>query len=697
MIVLKKLVAIGLTSAALVTLTSCNDSAQKIQDKIHGHDRDAKRGPGTSTDPNPTPDRPEIIENQQLSLQTFDSCQAVATMRGEFLAAQREYLDKLKSGSDPRFARGDMVSVATDDGAPQAAAESMGAEDSATNEVLTNIQEKGVDEGDFVKIGKDHIFVATGNGTIKVLDRETFAIIGSITSEPPQYASFNDLYTTDDQLIVVSTKYEQTDSPQPMPEPMPEPMALTDAYYPYPYPTTKISTLVSIYKLTKGALPELENTHTADGSVIDSRRKAKHFVLVTSTNDSVILEASKDETRCKNLYHPPLVDTDFRITNVFTFDLTAPKANPKLTGFLGTGDRVYMSQNNLYITKEYARFSYAYENDRNVFFTKLKFNDDTGAFLPVGIGKVKGYVKDVWAYKELAGGELAVATTTGHLWAQSEDQMAKNHLWVLGDSETSVKMKLLGSVNNFGPNEDIRSVRYVDQIAYVVTFKKTDPLFAIDLSNPSSPTILGELKIPGFSLYMHPAGPGRMLGVGQDTIDAGDFAWYQGILINLFDTSDPTQLKRLDYKVVGDRGSYSEAFYDHHAFFYDEAEKLMAIPVTEYKIVDNDGRDEPVSNESVRRSRPDWQHATNLTFHGVVFFKVHQDSLEEVGRVSHGTETITCNYDRNSIRRIFKFDSNYVTVSDFSISRFADPLAPVLETSYFDSHKCYDPDLIPAL
>jgi hypothetical protein len=206
----------------------------------------------------------------------------------------------------------------------------------------------------------------------------------------------------------------------------------------------------------------------------------------------------------------------------------------------------------------------------------------------------------------------------------------------------------------------------------VVTFKKTDPLFAIDLSDPRNPRVRGELKIPGFSTYLHPVGEGRLVGLGFDTAERGDFALYQGVQFSLFDVSDMANPRRLDVKVHGQRGSSSEATFDHHAFFHDTEAGLVGFPIVEL-----DDRNQLRTASGVPNSPP--------LFSGAVFYDITGDSLREVGRVSHA-EWIPapCRNAMSAgswwenpakaidVARIFRVDGNLLTVSPYGVKAWAD-------------------------
>jgi uncharacterized secreted protein with C-terminal beta-propeller domain len=147
-------------------------------------------------------------------------------------------------------------------------------------------------------------------------------------------------------------------------------------------------------------------------------------------------------------------------------------------------------------------------------------------------------------------------------------------------SEHASRLVELGRLDNLAPSEDIRSVRFRGDIGFVVTFKKTDPLFVLDLADPGAPSIKGELKIPGYSTYMHLMDDDHLLTMGYDADDQGEFAWFQGLQLQVIDVADLAHPKVLDKEVIGTRGSTSDAATDHLAFTYFKARDLLAVPMT---------------------------------------------------------------------------------------------------------------------
>lgn len=247
----------------------------------------------------------------------------------------------------------------------------------------------------------------------------------------------------------------------------------------------------------------------------------------------------------------------------------------KTKAVLGAGENVYCTTETLYATStEYDNGDYATEifgssSDEKTQIYKFDIRNYEIKYL--GNGCVKGHALNQFSIDEY-NGNLRIATTSGN-WGDS----LINQLYVLGDD-----LKIIGSVENIAKGETIKSVRFTGDTAYVVTFEQTDPLFVIDLSDPAAPVIKGELKIPGYSAYLHPVGENLVLGVGVDGDENGA---NNGLKVSLFDVSDPQNPKECDKFTIAsvetdNRSSfvYSDAYYDHKALCRDSENNIMYIP-----------------------------------------------------------------------------------------------------------------------
>jgi Beta propeller domain len=186
---------------------------------------------------------------------------------------------------------------------------------------------------------------------------------------------------------------------------------------------------------------------------------------------------------------------------------------------------------------------------------------------------IPGHVLNQFSMDEQAS-VLRVATSSG--WVPAPDVSSN----IVTLTEQAGQLQIVGQLNGLAPNEDIRSVRFDGERGFVVTFKKTDPLFVIDLLDPAKPSVLGELKIPGFSTYMQPMDKDHVLAIGLDADDQGSFAFFNGIQLQIFDVSDLSNPKLQHKTVIGTRGSASDALTNHLAFNYFAPKGLLALPMT---------------------------------------------------------------------------------------------------------------------
>lgn len=204
-----------------------------------------------------------------------------------------------------------------------------------------------------------------------------------------------------------------------------------------------------------------------------------------------------------------------------------------------------------------------------------KIRIDGGNIEYEGRGEVEGYPLNQFSMDEYQG-YFRIATTTS-FWNRDRGYVEYNNLYVLDE-----KMEVVGELKRIAENERIYSTRFMGDRLYMVTFKRTDPLFVIDLSDPENPVVLGKLKIPGFSDYLHPYDERHIIGIGKETEES---SWggvsIDGLKLALFDVSDPEHPKEVDKVVIGERGTDSEALVDHKAFLFDRKRNLLVIPVRE--------------------------------------------------------------------------------------------------------------------
>ncbi|MCX6770381.1 MAG: beta-propeller domain-containing protein, partial [Candidatus Micrarchaeota archaeon] len=219
------------------------------------------------------------------------------------------------------------------------------------------------------------------------------------------------------------------------------------------------------------------------------------------------------------------------------------------------------------------------EQPRNSENTAIhKFALDS-AFTYGGQAEVPGHALNQFSMDEY-NGTFRIATTVGQSW--NANPPSSNGIYVFDSS-----LKQIGKLEGLAKGESIYSARFMGARAYLVTFKKTDPLFVIGLSDPTNPEVLGKLKIPGYSDYLHPYDETHLIGLGKGAVadeNGGNFAWYQGVKLSLFDVSDVEHPKEVAYYEIGDRGTDSYALSEHKAFLFSKEKNLLVIPITLAKI-----------------------------------------------------------------------------------------------------------------
>jgi hypothetical protein len=241
---------------------------------------------------------------------------------------------------------------------------------------------------------------------------------------------------------------------------------------------------------------------------------------------------------------------------------------------------------------------------------KFHLDGELAAPAYLASGLAKGRILNQFALDEHLG-HLRVASTT-------RGSGLTNALTVL--AQQGAKLEVVGLLDGLAPGEDIRSVRFDGERGYVVTFKQIDPLFVLDLARPDAPRVLGELKIPGFSTYMHKMDDQHLLTVGYDADDQGIFAWFTGVMLQIFDVSEPTNPQLKFKHVIDTRGSSSEALTNHLAFTYYAPKQVLALPMT-------------ICEDPYGRGGG--TYGDEMTFSGLMVFDVTADSgFAERGRVS---------------------------------------------------------------
>lgn len=297
-----------------------------------------------------------------------------------------------------------------------------------------------------------------------------------------------------------------------------------------------------------------------------------------------------------------------------------------------------------------------------------KIHVDEGTIEYITSGEVPGTILNQFSMDE-SNGKFRIATTTGHV-SRIGEATSLNHLYVLDE-----EMSIIGKVEDLAPGERIYSVRFLGDRAYIVTFKKVDPLFVIDLSEAENPKVLGYLKITGYSDYLHIYDENHVIGIGKET-QGGDesFSWYQGVKISLFDVSDVENPVEKAKIVIGDRGTNSIALSEHKAFLFNKEKKLLVIPVSLAEINKSKYR---VCNENETKEYDSYNYClTDHTYgehvwEGAYVLNIDLDGISIRGKITHSeNESDARTYwygSRNSILRSLYMNNVLYTVSQGKI------------------------------
>ncbi len=507
----------------------------------------------------------------------------------------------------------------------------------------TNIQVEGVDEADIIKTDGEYIYM---------ISEKTIIILKAYPPEEAQILSQIELNGTLAGTFINGDR-----------------LAIFEELYAY---GTK--TFIKVYDISDRENPDLKRDVYLNGSYFNSRMIGNYVYAII--NGPAYLQGGEvdlpkicsnnevKEISATEIYYSNITDYYYTFTTVIAVNIQDDTQEPIDETFLFGATRVmYVSYNNIYIA--FPGQNHITLLDQMLGMSGVEGTEIHRIYIENGqidyqaSGQVPGNPLNQFSMDEY-NGYFRIATTTGHIARSLIEATSQNHVYIL-----DMDLNIVGRLESLAPGEKIYSARFMGNRCYIVTFKKIDPLFVIDLEDPTNPTVLGQLKITGYSDYLHPYDENHLIGIGKETVEAeeGDFAWYQGVKISLFDVTDVENPVEIDKYEIGDRGTDSPVLRDHKAFLFDKSKNLLVIPVLVAEI-----DEEKYPNGVPPNMQGDyvWQGAYvfNITLDQGFVFKGRITNIEDDGDLKKSGYYFYSSY---SVKRSLYIDNVLYTISDKKI------------------------------
>jgi len=404
----------------------------------------------------------------------------------------------------------------------------------------TNIQVEGVDEADIVKTDGTYLYVASNNSLfiLKAYPPEEAEVLSRIGFN----GTLGEIFLDGNKLAILGS-------------------SATYPYEPYYRLPTFIDdkTLVKVYDISDRSNPVLARNFSISGNYFDSRMINEYVYLIVSQPayllyDTLVLPKTystdgMEEMNVSQIYYANVSDNSYAFTTVAAINIqNDAQETTHETFLLGATSCMYVSLNNIYIT--------FWTQGGETLIYRIRIENEM--IKSEASGKVPGSILNQFSMDEY-NSYFRLATTA---WT---DGASQNNVYVL-----DMNLTMVGKLENIAPGETIYSVRFMGDRSYIVTFRQVDPFFAIDLQNPYNPKVLGVLKIPGYSSYLHPYDESHIIGIGKDG---------SAVKISLFDVSNVTDPKEIDNYQVSGRWSDSPVLSDHKALLFNSSKNLLVMPI----------------------------------------------------------------------------------------------------------------------
>lgn len=412
----------------------------------------------------------------------------------------------------------------------------------------TNLRHQGVDEGDIVKTDGTFLYILGNTGAeVSIVETgEDLRKTGVIQAEEDRYIEEIYVLPQEKKLVLICSRNTR------------------DGYSIFPLAAEeREQTEVLTYDVSEPSAPELLGTLAQSGRYHSSRLADGYLYLFSQYDVGTEIQARKPETFIPLVGEELLSETEifmppYQSGNMYevitAMDLEEPDKTKDSKAIFTKGGELYVSGNSIYY------YETQWEPDSSTEVTTIrKLSYDSGRLTPGSQGIINGYINDSFSIDEYEG-NLRIVTTVGDT----------NSVYVL-DRE----LEELGKIEGLAEDERIYSARFMGDIGYFVTFRETDPLFSVDFSIPEEPKILGQLKIPGFSEYLHFYGEGKLLGIGMDVDEETQITG--GVKLTMFDISDPTDVKEADTYIL-ENVYNTEVSYEYKAALIDPEKNWIGFP-----------------------------------------------------------------------------------------------------------------------
>lgn len=528
----------------------------------------------------------------------------------------------------------------------------------------TNIQVENVDEADIVKTDGDYIYSISEDNVIitDVKDPKQPKVVATIKSEDDDIPE--DIILYKDKLVVISTKGNQTQR----------------YYY-----NNRMNTVVKIYNITSREKPVLTKSYEMYEPYYTSRCIDNVLYVISSGNlrkedDKIVVGYNEDNMEKEMSIDKIKYLKDVKTTKqtlISTVDLNNETADIKLDSYLMNISNAYVSENAIYLLNQ------KYNNDSKIPIKLLfGFKGVFGLEDYYEMDSESGYYTEIYKFDIKENVEYKAKTKVkGKTINQYSLDEKDNHLRIaLYDNDGSrvaifdEDLKQIGISYNVAKGEKMYSSRFIGDKVYFVTYKTIDPLFVMDLSNEAKPKVLGKLKIPGYSTYLHPYDENHIIGIGMETKEIinrnsngkviSTTAKVVGMKMALFDVSNVNSPVQISSVVIGDSRTTSAILTNPKALLFSKEKSLIAIPVNNYSQdfeVTLSNNYETMINNYTKYSKP-------YNAEGYFVYNINvQDGFKLKGVITHEKTNATYYYSNSKLLRGLYIDNNLYTVSETMI------------------------------